>query len=304
MNHAPGRILTEARANPGETPEEAAHAPSSNRRRFPRLASPPEAAVWLQRGVRARLLDLGLGGAFIETSTRLVPGGSTSVKVIAGSVSFQALARVRRAFITGAVPTTPGESTLLYRAGIEFDGLGSTDVHLLQTTLASTGFARTGQRVDQGSAITGVPAGKRSTLSANRLVSCRFPPGWVVTRSESGTAAREPNRRGFVFMRRLPTAPGSDLCEFARTSLREEGFAAIYCRATEINGLRACVGFYQGWLDPLGEVIAEAAVIAVHGQRYLVAGVAAWTAYDVLRQAFFCTISSFVCVTPETNTRA
>jgi hypothetical protein len=103
-------------------------------------------------------------------------------------------------------------------------------------------------------------------------------------------------------MRRLATAPASDLCEFAHTALREEGFAPIHCRATQINGLRACVGFYHGWLDVLGEVIAEAAVIVVHGQRYLVAGVAAWTAYDVLRQAFFSTINSFVCESPATNT--
>ena len=86
--------------------------------------------------------------------------------------------------------------------------------------------------------------------------------------------------------------------------MREVGFSAIHCRQAEINGLEACVGFYHGWLDGLGEAIAEAAHIVVHDRTYVVAGVAGWAAYDTLRHAFFGTIRSFVAGPSTTDSVA
>lgn len=296
MKHASSLVLTEEKeAFTGLTREE--------RRRFPRLAPPPAASLRLQHGVPTRLLDLGLGGALVEVSTRLVPGTVTGIRMTAADVDFRARAHIRRAFVTGTVRATQGENTLLYRAGLEFDSLSPAEVNLLKAALASAEQAAGGMCPGLRPAIPGAPAAERpiTTVSPSPLVSFRFPPGWVVTRKESGTAAREPNRRGFTFVRALPPGQSPNLCELAQVSMREAGFSAIHCRQAEINGLEACVGFYHGWLDALGEVLAEAAHIAVHDRTYLVAGVAAWTAYDTLRHAFFATIRSFVGEPPATD---
>lgn len=285
MTHASSLVGEEKEAFTGLTGED--------RRRFPRLAPPPAASLRLQHGVPTRLLDLGLGGALIEASTRLVPGTVTGIKMTTGDVAFRARAHIRRASVTGTVRAERGEGALIYRAGLEFDRLSPAEVDLLKTALAPAERGAGGMYSESRPA---APAAERTitTVSPSPLVSFRFPPGWVVTRNESGAAAREPNSRGFAFVRALPPGQRSDLCELARVSMHEAGFSTIHCRQAEINGLDACVGFYHGWLDALGEVLAEAAHIAVHDRTYLIAGVAAWTAYDALRHAFFATIRSFV----------
>ena len=117
------------------TAEAGAPAPD-DRRRFPRIAPPPEASLRLQQGVPARLLDLGLGGALIESVARLVPGAVTAVTLSAGDIDLRARARVRRASITGSVLAPQGERVLLYRAGLEFDALSSADLNAVKAVLS------------------------------------------------------------------------------------------------------------------------------------------------------------------------
>ena len=122
MTHASSGILLdeEEALLPGLTRGEAGELALTNRRRFPRIPPPPAASLRLHHGAPARLLDLGLGGALVEASTRLVPGGLTGVTLTVGDVDMRARARIRRASISGTAWTTPGVSTLLYRAGLSF----------------------------------------------------------------------------------------------------------------------------------------------------------------------------------------
>ncbi len=179
---------------------------AEHRRRFPRIAQPRQASVRLQAGVPAKLIDLGLGGALIESPTRLSPGSMTGVTVSAGDVDFRTRMRVRRASISGFVPTPEGGRTLIYRAGLEFDSLSPREIDAVKAILEP--------------ASTTVPPGS--------LPSVRFPPGWATTRKKSAVVAREPHEQGFVFLRVLPGRPSSDLCTSAQVSMRDAGFSAIH----------------------------------------------------------------------------
>src|ERR1700687_140491 len=86
----------------------------SDRRRFPRFAAPPAASVRLRPDVVARLLDLGVGGALVESPLRLIPGSVTPVVLSGFGLDFQAKALIHRSSISGFVRSLQGERAPLY----------------------------------------------------------------------------------------------------------------------------------------------------------------------------------------------
>jgi hypothetical protein len=132
-----------------------------------------------------------------------------------------------------------------------------------------------------------------SKIEPDPLSTILFPPGWAVDQKKSVRLAKAPDGRGFLIVSVSPRPLSVDLCEFAQASMEDAGLKVMHCRPAEINGLEASVGFYSGWLDPLGAVIVEAAHVVLDGLTYLIAGIASWTAYETMRNEFFASINSF-----------
>ena len=248
----------------------------AERRKFARIACPPDASVRLRAGMSARLLDVGLGGALVESSARIVLGSVYATMFVAPDVAFRAQGRIVRAFVAG-VKRSEGGTSLLYRAGLEFGQLSPEEAGTLDTFVTA--------------ALRSMPG--ETTAPSAHTITVRFPQTWAVARKNGAVVAKAPRSQSYVFVGAPQIAAGSNLGERACNSMREAGFSALHGQPAEINGLPAFVGFYTGRLRDLGAVIVEAAHIELNRQTYVIAGVAPWTDYDAVRQEFFTTINSF-----------
>ena len=251
--------------------------PSAERRRFVRIACPPDASVRLRAGTSARLLDLGLGGALVESSSRLTPGTVNATMFVSPDVAFRAHAHIVRAFVAGITREENGGTSLVYRAGLEFGPMSATEAG----TLGS--FVTTALR----------SAPLAGLADPERHVSIRLPQGWAISRKQGAIVARAPDAPRFIVLGAPGNCSSHDLGEAARTSMHGAGFSALHGQAAEINGLQAWVGFYTGRLQDLGVVIVEAAHVVQSDRIYVVAGMAPWAAYETARHEFFAAINSF-----------
>jgi hypothetical protein len=250
---------------------------AAERRRFVRIACPPDASARLRAGTSARLLDVGLGGALVESSTRLAPGSVNATLFVSPEIAFRARAHIVRAFVVGVTRDESGATSLVYRAGLEFGPMSSDEAGTLGTFVSAA--LRDGPRTLQE--------------PVERKVTIRFPQGWAISRKRDTVIARSPEASKFMFLGAPRCQPDGELAELARASMLEGGFSALHGQATTLNGQEAFVGFYTGTLRDLGVVIVEAAHVRVDGYTYLIAGVAPWSAYETVRHEFFATISSF-----------
>jgi hypothetical protein len=269
----------------GEAPRELT---PTDRRRHTRFACPTEASARLQPGISVRVLDLGLGGAFVEASTRLVPGSMTAVMFDAPDVAVRVRARIKRVIVSGA-RVVGGETSLLYRAGLEFGRLSPSEACAVETLVSGVARATGGGSATSAPDVQPAP----TAVHPDRPVFIRFPPGWAMTTRKRAVVARAPEQRGHLFLGAPLRQVSGDLCEFARASMHEAGFSALHCQPAEINGLAGCIGFYTGWLDDVGGVMIEAAHVVLSNQTYVIAGVAPWATYETVRHEFFATINSF-----------
>jgi len=223
----------------------------------------------------ARLLDLGLGGALVESSERITPGAVNATLFVSPDVAFRARAHIVRAFVVGVTRDEDGATSLVYRAGLEFGPMSAAEAGTLGT------FVTAALRASQAAAET-----------VEQKVSIRFPQGWTVSRTRDAIVARSPEASRFIFLGAPQSQANGDLAETARSSMRQVGFSPLHGQATTINGQDAWVGFYTGRLHDV-DVIVEAAHVKLEGRTYLIAGVAPWSAYEEVRHEFFTTISSF-----------
>jgi PilZ domain len=323
MSHTEGEVFAEAatRAVTQSAREAPRELTPTDRRRHTRFACPTEASARLQPGISVRVLDLGLGGVFVESSTRLVPGSVTTVAFDAPDVAVRVRARIKRVSVSGFERVVGGEASPLYRAGLEFGLLSRSEVCAVEAFVSGVARATGGGSADGCPAeldravsrlhlplVTEAPTSPTLVTAAtsapgvepaptavqpDRPVFIRFPLGWAVTTRMCAVVARAPEERGYVFLGAPPRPPSRDLREFARASMYEAGFSVLHCQPAEINRLAGCIGFYTGRLHDVGTVIIEAAHVVLSNQTYLIAGVAPWATYETVRHEFFATINSF-----------
>jgi hypothetical protein len=260
-------------------PDDESEASSANRRRFTRIACPPDASVRLRAGSSARLLDVGLGGALVESSTRIVLGSVYATMFVAPDIAFRAQAHVVRAFVAGVTRVESGGTSIVYRAGLEFEALSPTEAGTLGTFVSNALGTR--------------PRSPAPPPAPDRSVYLQFPQAWSVSRKSGAIVATAPHSPSYLFLGAPRGLVGHDLGEQARASMHEAGFSPLHGQSAEINGLPAWVGFYTGRLHDLGVVIVEAAHIVLNHYTYVIAGVAPWAAYETVRHEFFGTINSF-----------
>jgi hypothetical protein len=260
-----------------ETGEPGVVIPPSDRRRFVRIACPPDASVRLRAGSSARLVDLGLGGALVESTTRITPGAVHATMFVSPEVAFRAHAHIVRAYVASVTRDGSGGTSLLYRAGLEFGPMSAVEAGTLGTFV--TAALQTAE--------PSTPA------DLQRTVSIRFPQGWAVSRKQGAVLARAPDGSRFIVLGAPQSRTDLDLGETARRSMEAAGFTALHGQASTINSRPAWVGFYTGRLPDLGAVVVEAAHVVLGDQVYLVAGVTPLAGYETARHEFFAAISSF-----------
>ena len=85
--------------------------------------------------------------------------------------------------------------------------------------------------------------------------------------------AKALDREDYVILQLVPQASGS-LEQIARGTMANAGFQQLSGERSQINGLDAYVGTYQGQMQGLGDVVTLAAHIVHQRNVYLLAGLA------------------------------
>src|SRR3954469_6136435 len=172
---------------------------AAERRRFVRIACPPDASARLRAGMSARLLDVGLGGALVESSTRITPGAVNATLFVSPEIAFRARAHIVRAYVVGVTRDENGATSLVYRAGLEFGPMSSDEAGTLGTFVSAA--LREGSRT--------VPD------AVERNVTIRFPQGWAISRERDTVIARSPEASKFMFLGAPQCQPDGDVAELA-----------------------------------------------------------------------------------------
>lgn len=119
-----------------------------------------------------------------------------------------------------------------------------------------------------------------------------FPPGWEVQNSASQVMAKAPERENYMLLQLVPNPQGS-IEQVAQTTMASSGFRRLDGSRSEINGLDAYVGLYQGSLEGLGNVGMLAAHIVHERNVYVLAGLAPPDQFEGARREFESSIRSF-----------
>jgi predicted Zn-dependent protease len=119
-----------------------------------------------------------------------------------------------------------------------------------------------------------------------------FPRGWEVQNTPQEVISKAPDADAYVLLELVPQASGS-IEQIAVNTMQNAGFRPINGNRTEVHGLNAFVGTYQGNLQGLGTSIVRAAHI-VHDQRvFLVAGLAPQQLFQRVQEELDSAVGSF-----------
>jgi predicted Zn-dependent protease len=129
-------------------------------------------------------------------------------------------------------------------------------------------------------------------LHAGLRFRLQFPDGWPISNMPSQVVARQPGTNALMLLQ-LADRPSGRLETVAETSMRNAGFSLVEGARTPVNGLEAFVGTYQGQMQDIGPAVVRAAHIEYGSNLYLLAGIAAESAYPEVRSEFDAAIRTF-----------
>ena len=125
-----------------------------------------------------------------------------------------------------------------------------------------------------------------------------FPQGWEVRNTKTQVLAKAPDRDHFMLLQLVQNAQGS-VEQIAQGSMANAGFRQVEGNRTEINGLDAYVGTYQGNLEGLGSVATVAAHIVHDRNVYVFAGLAPPNQFQAVQRQLVSSIRSFRSLSPR-----
>jgi predicted Zn-dependent protease len=119
-----------------------------------------------------------------------------------------------------------------------------------------------------------------------------FPEGWEIQNSATQVVAKAPDRDNYVVLQHVP-AQGGSIEQIAQTTMAKAGLRQLKGERSQLNGLDAYLGVYQGNLQGLGNTGIIAAHAAHQGSVYMIAGLAPANQFDEAQRYFESTIRSF-----------
>jgi predicted Zn-dependent protease len=129
-------------------------------------------------------------------------------------------------------------------------------------------------------------------LHPDLRLSLSFPAGWEIQNSKTQVVAKAPDRNDFMLLQLVPNASGS-LEQVARATMANAGFQQVSGNRSQLNGLDAYVGTYQGQMEGLGNVVTLAAHIVHDRNVYIFAGLAPPNEFESVQRPFTQSIRSF-----------
>jgi len=125
----------------------------------------------------------------------------------------------------------------------------------------------------------------------------RFPQGWEVINSDEQVSARQGEQSNVAMLLQLASGNGSPQ-QLATSGMATAGWQLRDGQRTEINGLEAYVGVYDGVISNT-RVVLQAAHVRAGNQTYVVAGLAPASQYNGASRAFSQSIGTFRTISRE-----
>jgi predicted Zn-dependent protease len=135
-------------------------------------------------------------------------------------------------------------------------------------------------------------------LHPDLRLALSFPKGWEVQNSASQVMAKAPDRDNYMLLQLVPN-PSGTVDQIAQSGMANAGFRQLNGQRSQINGMDAYVGTYQGSLQGLGNVVTSAAHIVHEKNVYLLAGLAPPNQFDSAQREFAASIRSFKALSRE-----
>ena len=129
-------------------------------------------------------------------------------------------------------------------------------------------------------------------LHPDLRLALAFPAGWEIQNSPIQVTAKAPERDHYMLLQLVQNARGS-VDQIAQTGMASAGFRQLNGQRSQINGMDAYVGTYQGNLEGLGNVVTTAAHIVHERNVYLLAGFSPPNQFDAAQREFAASIRSF-----------
>ena len=126
----------------------------------------------------------------------------------------------------------------------------------------------------------------------------QFPRGWEVRNSAAQVVAKAPDRDTYMLLQLVPNASGS-IQQIAQATMANAGFRQLEGQRSNVNGLDAYVGTYQGAMEGLGNVVTVAAHVVLGRNVYVLAGLAPANQFQSAQSEFANSIRSFRELTPS-----
>ncbi len=137
----------------------------------------------------------------------------------------------------------------------------------------------------------GIVRGNRFLHPALRF-AVAFPQEWDIQNTQAQVLAKAPERNDFMLLQ-LVQHPSGSVDQIARSGMASAGFRQVNGEGTQIDGMDAYVGTYQGAMPDLGDVTVLAAHIVHDRNVYVLAGLAPPGDFPSVRGAFERSIRSF-----------
>ncbi len=119
-----------------------------------------------------------------------------------------------------------------------------------------------------------------------------FPQGWDIQNTKTQVVAKAPEQEQYMLLQLVQNPQGS-IEQVARNGMANSGWRHVGGQRTEINGLDAYVGTYQGNMEGLGNVVTLAAHIVHQRNVYVLAGLTPANSFESAESRFAQTIRSF-----------
>jgi predicted Zn-dependent protease len=121
----------------------------------------------------------------------------------------------------------------------------------------------------------------------------RFPSGWTVDNSKDQVVAKAPNTQAYMLLALVQQPSGTSIQDLALNDMRRAGFQAVQGGETDINGLRAFVGTFQGSLQNLGAITLRVGYVPIDRNIFRIVGLAPPQVFDQVDRDFTSSVRSF-----------
>jgi predicted Zn-dependent protease len=132
----------------------------------------------------------------------------------------------------------------------------------------------------------------RDFLHPELRFALRFPAGWEIVNSPSQVVAQPAGRTDVGLVLQVVPNPAGSIEQTARQTMSKAGFTEVSGRRSDLNGLPAYIGTYNGTMQNTA-VAVRAAHIQAGGRVYLLAGLAPTSIYASVDDEFSDAIGTF-----------